>query len=45
MILEDMEVLGPVTVARVVEAQEAIVESILRMSDEGKVNLNPEDSL
>jgi len=45
MILEDMEVLGPITVARVVEAQEAIVESILRMSDEGKVNLNPEDSL
>jgi flagellar motor switch protein FliG len=45
MIREDMEVLGPVTVKRVLEAQETIVDSILRMADEGKVNLNPEDSV
>ncbi len=45
MIMEDMEVLGPVTVKRVMEAQEGIVEVILRMSDEGKVNLNPEDAI
>ena len=45
MIREDMEVLGPVTVKRVLEAQETIVESILRMADDGKVNLNPEDSV
>ncbi len=45
MIREDMEVLGPVTVQRVMEAQETIVDSIMRMADEGKVNLHPEDSI
>ena len=45
MILEDMEVLGPVTVKRVVEGQEAIVDVILQMADDGKVNLNPEDAI
>ena len=45
MIREDMEVLGPVTVKRVLEAQEQVVDAILKMADEGKVNLNPEDSV
>lgn len=45
MLRDDMQALGPVTVAQVEEAQQQIVGQIMNMAAEGKINLRPGDTV
>ena len=45
IILDDMEASGPVSVGQVDEAQGAMIEVIMRLAEEGSVNLRPGDTL
>jgi flagellar motor switch protein FliG len=45
MLREDIEAMPPQAVQAVIQAQEEIVETVLRLAEEGKLNPNPEDSL
>lgn len=45
IILDDMEASGPVSVGQVDEAQGEMIEVIMRLAEEGSVNLRPGDTL
>ncbi len=45
MLRDDMDALGPVTLAQVEEAQTAIIRQIMEMAADGKVNLRPGDTV
>jgi flagellar motor switch protein FliG len=45
IILDDMEASGPVSLAQVEGAQGEMIETILRLAEEGSVNLRPGDTL
>ena len=45
IVLDDMEASGPVSLGQVEEAQGEMIETILRLAEEGSVNLRPGDTL
>lgn len=45
IVLDDIEALGPTSVAQVDEAQRDIVDVIMRLAEEGSVNLRPGESV
>lgn len=45
IVMDDMEALGPMTVTQVEQAQRDIVEVILRLAEDGSVNLRPDESI
>ncbi len=45
IVMDDIEALGPMTVAQVEQAQREIIEVILRLSEDGSVNLRPDESI
>lgn len=45
MILDDLQAMGPVTVAQVEKAQTEIVEACITLAAEGKINLRPGDTV
>ncbi len=45
MLLDDMEALGPVTVSQVMEAQQEIVDTVLRLADEGRIDIRAEEAV
>ncbi|MFT7582306.1 MAG: flagellar motor switch protein FliG, partial [Myxococcota bacterium] len=45
MLRDDMQALGPVTIAQVEEAQQGIVSQIMALAAEGRVNLRPGDTV
>lgn len=45
IVLDELEALGPMSPAQVDQAQTDVITIIMRLSDDGKVNLRPGDSL
>ena len=43
MVLDDLEVLGPVSVAQVEEAQRQVVETVMQLAAEDKINIRQDD--
>lgn len=45
MILDDLQAMGPVTVAQVEKAQDEVVQSVISLASEGKINMRPGDTV
>ncbi|MGM0577165.1 MAG: flagellar motor switch protein FliG [Myxococcota bacterium] len=45
IVLDDMEAMGPVSKAQVQEAQQEMVQVVMRLAEEGKVNIRPGETL
>lgn len=45
MILDDLQAMGPVTVAQVERAQDEIVQTIIQLASEGKINMRPGETV
>jgi flagellar motor switch protein FliG len=45
MILDDLQAMGPVTVAQVEKAQDEIVQAVIQLAAEGKINMRPGETV
>lgn len=45
MILDDLQAMGPVTVAQVEKAQDEVVQAVITLAGEGKINMRPGDTV